>query len=73
MLIGGMLIIDSMAAYKQPLTVTGINSAIAASKTSSDVKFTDSFNPENCTFSSTGSNPYFILKPGYRLVYIGTD
>ena len=23
--------------------------------------------PRESTFSSTGSNPYFILKPGYRL------
>jgi hypothetical protein len=73
MLFGGMLIIDSMEAFSQPLTIEGINSAIAASNTDSGVKFTDSFNLENCTFSSTGSNLYFILKPGYRLVYMGTD
>ena len=73
MLFGGMLIIDSMEAFSQPLTLAGINPAVAASKSGSDVKFTDSFDLENCTFSSTGSNPYFILKPGYRLVYMGTD
>lgn len=26
-----------------------------------------------CTFASTGRNPYFILEPGYRLVFEGID
>ena len=45
---------------------------MATSKTS-DVKFTDSFNLENCTFSTTGTNPYFILQPGYQLVFKGVE
>jgi len=31
-------------------------------------KWTDSFGQENCTFSSTGRNRFFILEPGYQLV-----
>jgi hypothetical protein len=33
-----------------------------------DPKFTSSFLLENCTFTSEGANPYFILQPGYRIV-----
>lgn len=35
--------------------------------------WTESFNLETCSFSSTGSNPYFILQPGYRLTLEGTE
>jgi len=30
-------------------------------------KWTDSFNQENCTFSSVGRNRFFILEPGHQL------
>jgi len=30
-------------------------------------KWTDSFNQENCTFSSVGGNRFFILEPGHQL------
>lgn len=33
-----------------------------------DKKWTDMFHQENCTFSTTGSNRFFILNPGYQLV-----
>jgi hypothetical protein len=36
--------------------------------TNEDKKWTDSFDQENCTFSSTGRNRFFILEPGYQLV-----
>jgi multimeric flavodoxin WrbA len=32
-----------------------------------DKKWTDSFNQENCTFSSVGGNRFFILEPGHQL------
>lgn len=36
--------------------------------------FTDSFMLDKCNgFSSTGSNPFFILEPGYQLVLEGTE
>lgn len=31
-------------------------------------KWTDSFDQDNCTFSSTGRNRFFILEPGHQLV-----
>ena len=41
---------------------------IPAEEFTPDPKFTSSFLLENCTFKSEGRNPYFILKPGYRIV-----
>jgi hypothetical protein len=38
------------------------------SKTKENRKWTDSFSQENCTFSTTGRNRFFILEPGYQLV-----
>ena len=35
--------------------------------------FTDTFNFEACTFNATGENPFFILKPGYQLVFDGVE
>src|SRR5687767_8516422 len=34
-------------------------------------KFTTEFRLEECTFSSVGGNPYFILTPGYTLLLRG--
>jgi len=41
--------------------------------TSDNGEYTDSFNLEGCTFSSTGSNRYFILETDYRLVLEGEE
>lgn len=35
--------------------------------------FTRTFMFERCTWSNRGSNPYFILEPGYRLILQGRD
>src|ERR671923_620261 len=35
--------------------------------------YTTSFRIENCTFSSTGRNPFFILEPNYQLVLVGEE
>jgi hypothetical protein len=35
--------------------------------------YTTSFRTENCTFSSTGRNPFFILEPNYQLVLVGEE
>ena len=41
---------------------------------SANKRFTDSFMLDRCTgFSSTGSNPFFILEPGYQLVLEGKE
>ena len=35
--------------------------------------WTSSFNMGDCNFSTTGTNPYFILQPGYHLVFAGVE
>ena len=35
--------------------------------------WTSSFNMGDCKFSTTGTNPYFILQPGYQLVFAGVE
>jgi hypothetical protein len=35
--------------------------------------FTQDFRLEDCTFSSMGRNPYFILEPGYQTVFQGLE
>lgn len=36
-------------------------------------EFTDSFRLDECTFKTRGSNPYFILEPGYQLILEGEE
>jgi hypothetical protein len=38
-----------------------------------EIEFTSSFMAENCTFNSTGRNPFFILEPNYQLVLAGEE
>ncbi len=38
-----------------------------------EARFTETFLPETRSFSSAGSNPFFILQPGYQQVYDGTE
>ena len=50
-----------------------VGAEVNASSKDSDRKWTESFNLDNCNFTSTGSNTYFILKPGYQTVFAGVD
>src|SRR5215207_2204806 len=36
-------------------------------------EYTTSFRAEDCTFTSTGRNPFFILEPNYQLVLAGGE
>ncbi len=36
-------------------------------------EYTTDFRLDACTFSSVGSNEYFILEPGYKLIYQGEE
>ena len=36
-------------------------------------EFTSDFRLEDCRFKTRGANPYFILKPGYQLVFEGEE
>jgi hypothetical protein len=52
--------------------------AAARAQAASDLQatnasFTRDFRIEACDFASRGENPYFILQPGYRLVYEGQE
>jgi len=38
-----------------------------------DEEFTGEFSTDECTFASTGGNQFFILQPGYQLVYAGEE
>jgi hypothetical protein len=38
-----------------------------------EIGYTSSFRTEDCTFSATGSNPYFILEPNYRQVLVANE
>lgn len=42
-------------------------------ETGAESEYTASFRAEDCTFSSTGRNPFFILEPNYQLVLAGGD
>jgi len=41
--------------------------------TNGEDEYTESLRAEDCTFSSTGRNPFFILEPNYQLVLAGGD
>lgn len=45
----------------------------AASFGAADEAFTDAFDVERTELASRGRNPYFILEPGFRLVFEGGD
>jgi len=53
--------------------VIEIEEKILATKTGGGRKWTDSFDQENCTFSSVGRNRFFVLEPGYQLVLENND
>lgn len=42
-------------------------------ETEGENEYTETFRTEECTFSSTGRNPFFILEPNYQLVLAGGE
>lgn len=38
-----------------------------------NLQFTDSFMLDQCTFQNRGHNPFFVLDPGYQLIYEGME
>ena len=36
-------------------------------------EWTEAFEFDYCNFTSTGSNTYFILQPGYQIMFEGVD
>ena len=49
------------------------NTSFATSQGQEKRTFTDEFFIEDCDFTSTGTNPYLILEPGYQLVFRGEE
>lgn len=47
--------------------------ALGSTSSAQESGFTEDFRIEECEFTSTGRNPYFILEPGYRLVLEGEE
>ena len=50
--------------------LTAVSPAQAQSE---EGEFTEDFRLRDCRFRSEGSNPYFILRPGYRLILEGEE
>ena len=50
-----------------------VAAALAASAGEAERKFTDAFVVDVSDWSSTGTNPWFVLEPGYVLELEGTD
>ena len=77
MMIGGMFTATSMEVYSQEQPTTSLSSNQTDSNSLSNAtlagNYTSSFSLENCNFSTTGSNPYFILQPGYHTVFAGVE
>jgi hypothetical protein len=42
-------------------------------ETEGENEYTETFRTEECTFSSTGRNPFFMLEPNYQLVLAGGE
>ena len=63
------IIIAIAVAATTIMTMVGTSMRVNAQNPS----WTSSFNMESCNFSSTGTNPYFILQPGYQLVFTGVE
>jgi hypothetical protein len=67
-----VLVLVVLAAF---FTFFAISAARALDEDDDDEKdkFTKDFRLQDCTFLTEGSNPYFILEPGYQLVFEGEE
>lgn len=53
--------------------VFGLTGGAILAQCPDDDEFTTEFRLQDCRFKAQGSNPYFILEPGYRLILEGED
>lgn len=58
-----------VAAALATILIIGTSTMVDAQNES----WTSSYNIEDCNFSTTGTNPYFILQPSYQLVFTGVE
>ena len=69
-----ILLIATIAATTAVLSVNNAYSSSASNtKVPSDSSFTLNFNLKDCDLASRGANSYFILKPGYQLIFEGKE
>lgn len=58
-----------MSMRKTMFCALALAASAGAAAAGHKAEFTDEFPVEDCRFSTTGGNPYFILRPGRQLVY----
>ncbi len=51
----------------------GLSGHVAMAQCKNDSQFTSEFYLEDCDGFNEGTNPFFILEPGYRLVLVGEE
>src|SRR5687768_4777718 len=62
-------IVTAITLAMAAILIVGTSSMVKAQNES----WTSTFNMADCNFSTTGTNPYFILQPGYQLVFAGVE
>ena len=72
LLLGGMMIITGTEVFGQQ-EEEDISSLTSFLTDQTSEKWMTSFDLENCDFSSTGKNSYFILEPGYQVILEGKE
>jgi len=63
-------VVAAVLAIAVASTWLGPSSGIAVAQ---EPQFTTDFRLEDCEFVARGANPYFILRPGYQLVFEGQE
>ena len=71
-LVFGSNVIYMIAAALVSTTILFV-STTSTTVNAQNESWTSSFNLEDCNLSTTGTNPYFILQPGYQLVFAGVE
>jgi hypothetical protein len=62
-------IVTAITLATAAILIVGTSSMVGAQNES----WTSTFNMGDCNFSTTGTNPYFILQPGYQLKFAGVE
>jgi hypothetical protein len=70
-----LLLIAQSALIKFSLILSPLATNCTAEESANkpSATWTENFNLQECNFSTTGKNEYFILQPGYQLVLEGLD
>ena len=53
--------------------VVFLNGSMMAQAVDEETGYTDNFQTERCTFIDDGENAYYILRPGYQMVFEGIE